>query len=170
MEMGGRAWDLLWEAGRTHGIVAAGGGCFDSLRLEKGYRLWGQDLNIEHDPFEAGIGFAVRMSKPAFQGKAALERMRERGPSHRLSAIVFDDPATVVMGKEPVRGPDGEVVAYVTSANYGYSVGRGIAYAYLPVALTEPGTSVGIEYFDVVHPARVADEPLFDPAGERLRV
>jgi glycine cleavage system aminomethyltransferase T len=136
--------------------------------LEKGYRLWGQDLSIEHDPFEAGIGFAVRMSKAGFQGKAALERIRERGPSHRLSALVMDDPSAVVMGKEPVRGPDGEVVAYVTSASYGYSIGRGIAYAYLPVPLAEPGMVVGIEYFDVVLPAHVAAEPLWDPAGERL--
>ena len=169
MEMGERAWDLLWEAGRSYGIIAAGGGCFDSLRLEKGYRLWGQDLNIEHDPVEAGLGFAVRMSKPEFQGKAALERIRERGPSHRLSAMVFDDPSAVVMGKEPIHGPDGDVVAYVTSANYGYSIGRGIAYGYLPIALALPGTAVGIEYFDVVHPARVTAEPLWDPSGERLR-
>jgi dimethylglycine oxidase len=169
MEMGERAWDLLWDAGRAHGVVAAGGGCFDSLRLEKGYRLWGQDLNIEHDPFEAGIGFAVRMSKLDFQGRDALERIRHRGSTHRLSAMVFDDPRSVVMGKEPVRDASGDVVAYVTSANYGYSIGRGIAYAYLPVELAEPGTEVGIEYFDTLLPATVSAEPLWDPAGERLR-
>src|SRR5205823_9486036 len=63
MSMGARAWDLLWGAGREHGIVAAGGGAFDSLRLEKGYRLWGQDIHTEHDPFEAGLGFAVRWTR-----------------------------------------------------------------------------------------------------------
>ena len=69
--VGGRPRRTAWSP--------AGGGAFDSLRLEKGYRLWGQDINIEHDPFEAGIGFAVRMSKRDFQGQAALERDRARG-------------------------------------------------------------------------------------------
>ena len=82
--MGDRAWDLLWEAGREHGIVAAGSGAFDSLRLEKGYRLWGQDIHTEHDPFEAGLGFAVRMDKGDFQGRAALEAI-QRSRSLRTS-------------------------------------------------------------------------------------
>ncbi len=168
MEMGERTWDLLWDAGLGHGIIAAGGGAFDSLRLEKGYRLWGQDLSIEHDPFEAGVGFAVRMSKPEFQGKAALEAKLGAGQTHRLSAIVFDDPSVVVMGKEPIRA-DGHVVAYVTSASYGYSIGRGIVYGYLPAELAVEGTPVEVEYFDTRSPARVAPEPLWDPKGERLR-
>ena len=71
------------RAGST-GIVAAGSGAFDSLRLEKGYRLWGQDINPEHDPFEAGLGFAVRMDKGEFQGRAALERSWTAG--HRTSS------------------------------------------------------------------------------------
>ncbi|MGZ8586029.1 MAG: GcvT family protein, partial [Actinomycetota bacterium] len=70
--MGDRAWDLLWEAGREHGLIAAGLGAFDTLRLEKGYRLWGQDIHTEHDPLEAGLGFAVRWDKD-FQGREALE-------------------------------------------------------------------------------------------------
>ncbi len=77
--MGQRAWDVLWEAGQPHGIVAAGGGAFDSLRLEKGYRLWGQDIHTEHDHFEAGLGFAVRMNKGEFQGREALQRKLDRG-------------------------------------------------------------------------------------------
>ena len=72
--MGDRAWELLWGAGREHGLVAAGLGAFDTLRLEKGYRLWGQDIHTEHDPFEAGLGFAVKMDKGAFQGREALDR------------------------------------------------------------------------------------------------
>ena len=76
--MGDRIWELLWEAGREHGLIAAGGGAFDSLRLEKGYRLWGQDIHTEHDPFEAGLGFAVRWDKE-FQGKTALEAIRDAG-------------------------------------------------------------------------------------------
>src|SRR4029077_812172 len=115
-EMGQRLWDAVWEAGRGHGLTGAGLGAFDSLRFEKGYRLWGQDLSIEHDPFAAGIGFAVRMEKPDFNGKVALQRVVEEGPLELLSCLTFDDPSTVVMGKEPVWA-DGRMVSYLTSAN-----------------------------------------------------
>jgi glycine cleavage system aminomethyltransferase T len=165
--MGGRVWGLLWRAGREHGLVAAGLGAFDTLRLEKGYRLWGQDIHVERDPLSAGLGFAVRWSKE-FQGKAALEAIRERGVTRRLVPMLLDDPAAVVLGLEPVRA-DGAVVGYVTSAGYGYSIGRCIAYGYLPAELAGEGTKVEIEYFDERQPATVATEPLVDPKGERLK-
>jgi dimethylglycine oxidase len=166
--MGQRAWDVLWEAGQKHGIVGAGGGAFDSLRLEKGYRLWGQDIHTEHDPFEAGLGFAVRMEKGEFQGREALQRKLDRGLTAKLACITLDDPAAVVMGKEPIRH-DGRVVSYVTSAAYGYSIGRGIVYGYLPVDLAVEGTPVEVEYFGDRLAATVVAEPLWDPKGERLR-
>jgi glycine cleavage system aminomethyltransferase T/glycine/D-amino acid oxidase-like deaminating enzyme len=165
--MGRRVWDLLMDAGRDHGIVAAGGGAFDSLRLEKGYRLWGQDIDTERDPLSAGLGFAVRWDKE-FQGKAALERIRERGPERRLACITLDDPRAVVMGKEPIVH-DGRVVSYVTSAAYGYSVGRGVVYGYLPVDLAVESTPVEVEYFGSRLAATVTNEPLWDPKGERLK-
>ncbi|HET9250448.1 MAG TPA: FAD-dependent oxidoreductase [Actinomycetota bacterium] len=165
--MGQRAWDVLWEAGREHGIVAAGGGAFDSLRLEKGYRLWGQDIHTEHDPFEAGLGFAVRMDKE-FQGRAALQRILDEGSSEKLACLTLDDPTDVVMGKEPILH-DGRVVSYVTSAAYGYSIGRAIVYGYLPVELAVEGTPLEVEYFGDRLAATVAAEPLWDPKGERLR-
>jgi glycine cleavage system aminomethyltransferase T/glycine/D-amino acid oxidase-like deaminating enzyme len=166
--MGARAWELLWEAGRDRGLVAAGLGAFDTLRLEKGYRLWGQDIDTEHDPFEAGLGFAVKMDKGPFQGRDALQAALERGPSRKLACTTLDDPRHVVMGKEPIRA-GGRVVGYVTSAGYGYSVGRCVAYGYLPVELVVPGTKVEIEYFDERLPATVAEDPLWDPKGERLK-
>ncbi len=166
--MGDRAWGLLWEAGREHGLVAAGLGAFDTLRLEKGYRFWGQDIDIEHDPFEAGLGFAVRMDKEGFQGRVALERLLERGPTRKLACMTLDDPSAVVLGKEPIRS-DGRVVSYATSAGYGYSVGRCIVYGYLPVDLAVPGTAVEVEYVDERLPATVAEDPLWDPKGQRLR-
>ena len=165
IEMGARVWDLLWEAGREHGLIAGGLGAFDSLRLEKGYRLWGQDINTEHTPFEAGLGFAVKMDKD-FQGRDALRAKTE--PAERLACMTLDDPDVVVMGKEPILA-DGRVVSYVTSANYGYSIGRGIVYGYLPADLTEAGTPVEVQYFDQRIAATVAAEPLWDPRGERLR-
>jgi glycine cleavage system aminomethyltransferase T len=166
--MGDRLWELVWDAGRDHGLVAAGLGAFDTLRLEKGYRLWGQDIHTEHDPFEAGLGFAVKMDKGAFQGREALAAALERGSAERLACVTLDDPNAVVLGKEPIRS-EGRVVGYATSAGYGYSVGRCIVYGYLPAELAVPGTPVEVEYFDERLPATVAEDPLWDPKGERLR-
>ncbi len=92
----------------------------------------------------------------------------ERGPTRKLACMTLDDPAAVVLGKEPIRS-GGRVVGYATSAGYGYSVGRCIVYGYLPAELAVPGTPVEVEYFDERLPATVAEDPLWDPKGERLR-
>ncbi|MFJ8666515.1 FAD-dependent oxidoreductase [Streptomyces sp. NPDC093600] len=163
-DLGLRLWDTLWEAGREHGVIAAGRSAFNSLRLEKGYRSWGHDMTAEDTPYEAGVGFAVRMDKGDFVGRAALEKAGE--PRRRLTALLLDDPASVVLGKEPVH-VGGRPAGYVTSASYGYTLGRCIAYAWLPPLAS--GTAVHIEYFGEKVPATVADEPLFDPGMSRLR-
>jgi glycine cleavage system aminomethyltransferase T len=167
--MGRRAWDVLWQAGREHGLVAAGAGAFDSLRLEKGFRLWGQDIDTEHDPLSAGLGWAVRWDKD-FRGRVALEAIRDGGgPEQRLTCMTLDDDRAVVVGKEPIWHGD-RVVSYVTSANYGYSIGRGIVYGYLPAELAVEGTPLEVEYFGERLAATVASEPLWDPKGERQKV
>ncbi|WP_455361793.1 GcvT family protein [Streptomyces sp. SYSU K21746] len=166
-DMGLKLWDTLWEAARPHGGIAAGRGAFNSLRLEKGYRSFGTDMTFEHDPYEAGVGFAVKTDKGEFLGRTALER-RAGSVRRRLSCLTIDDPRAVVMGKEPVY--DGErPVGYVTSAAYGYTIGKGIAYAWLPAELATTGRTLHIGYFDQLVAARVADEPLFDPFMSRLR-
>ncbi|WP_328929586.1 FAD-dependent oxidoreductase [Streptomyces sp. NBC_00190] len=163
-DLGLRLWDTLWEAGREHGVIAAGRSAFNSLRLEKGYRSWGHDMTDEDTPYEAGLGFAVRMDKGDFVGRAALKQAGE--PRRKLTALLLDDPAAVVLGKEPVYA-GGLPAGYVTSASYGYTLGRCVAYAWLP-PLTA-GTPVHIEYFGEKVPATVADEPLFDPGMSRIR-
>jgi dimethylglycine oxidase len=167
-DLGLRLWDLLWEAGQPLGVIAGGRGAFSGLRLEKGYRMWGTDMTTEHDPYEAGLGFAVKPDKGDFIGSEALERRREEGLRRRLACLVLDDPGVVVMGSEPVWG-GGAAVGYVTSAAYGYSVGKSIAYAWLPPELAEEGTEVEIQYFGERHGATVSKEPLFDPAMKRMR-
>ncbi|GAA3143259.1 GcvT family protein [Nonomuraea roseoviolacea] len=163
-DMGLKLWDTLWEAGRDHGVIAAGRGAFTSLRLEKGYRSFGTDMTFEHDPYEAGLGFAVKLDKGDFIGREAL-LARKESVTRRLTCLLTDE---VVMGKEPVY--DGErPVGYVTSAAYGYTIGKGIAYAWLPASLADPGQAVQIGYFDRRVDAVVAEEPLFDPAMTRLR-
>ena len=106
-ELGRRLWDTLWDAGRSLGAVACGGAAYDSLRLEKGYRLWGQDIDEEHDPYEAGLGWAVRLGKDAdFIGRDAAAAVAERGVTRRLCCLVTDDPAVMLVGKEPLLDGD----------------------------------------------------------------
>ena len=165
-EFGLRLWDTIWDAGRGHGLVAGGYKAIDSLRLEKGYRVWGSDITADDTPDEAGLGFAVRRDKD-FLGKEALLARPE--PERRLACLTLADPRAVALGSEPVRVA-GELVGRVTSGGFGYTVGRSIAYAYLPAASSEPGTSVEVEIFGEWVAGEVAAEPLYDPGGERLRV
>ncbi|MFC7327114.1 GcvT family protein [Marinactinospora rubrisoli] len=170
-DLGLRLWDVLWRAGERHGAVAAGRSAFNSLRLEKGYRAAGVDMTTEHDPYEAGLGFAVRPDKGDFVGRTALLDRADREPARRLTCLTMDDRSHVVMGAEPVY-PDrsgGAVVGYVTSAAYGYTIDRPIAYAWLPAALAAAGTRVYVEYFGERRAATVAAEPLVDPEMARIR-
>jgi 4-methylaminobutanoate oxidase (formaldehyde-forming) len=159
-------WDALWEGGRPHCLVAGGYKAIDSLRLEKGYRVWGSDITPEDTPYEAGLGFAVKLDKGDFVGREALVGAEE--PERRLVCLVLDEPRAVALGSEPVR-IDGELVGRVTSGGYGYTVERSIAYAYVPARHAEPGRAVEVEIFGEGVGGKVAPEPLFDPAGERLR-
>ncbi len=131
-EYGATLWGNLWTAGQEHGLVAAGYRAIDSLRLEKSYRVWGSDLTAETTPYEAGLGFCVKLDKPGgFLGRDAL--VAKRGQTdRRLRAITLADAEQVVLGAEPVR-IDGAVAGRVTSGGYGYTVDKSIAYAYLPM-------------------------------------
>src|SRR6187200_287000 len=164
-EFGIALWDTIWEAGQPHGLVAGGYRAIDSLRLEKGYRVWGADITPEDTPFEAGLGFAVKLDKDEFVGRDALAESRE--PERRLRCLTLEDSRAIALGSEPVRIGD-DLVGRVTSGGYGYTVGRSIAYAYLP-GEHDVGTDVAVEIFGEWVPGVVADEPLFDPAGEKIR-
>lgn len=169
-EYGLKLWDTLWEAGQAHGITAVGGAAFDSLRLEKGYRLWGAEIHTEYNPLEAGIGFAVRLNKGDFMGRAALEKIKATGLKRKLCCLVFDDPSTAIVGKEPILTEDvQQVLGYVTSANYGYTIKQSLAYGYLPLNHATPGNKVQVYYFGNHYPATVTVEPLYDPANLKLK-
>ena len=165
-EFGLRLWDVIWEAGREHGLAAGGYRAIDSLRLEKGYRVWGTDITPDETPFEAGLGFAVKLDKSDFLGRDALATAAP--PERRLACLVLADPRSVALGSEPVR-IEGELVGRVTSGGFGYTVQRSIAYAYVPAEHAVAGTAVEVEIFGVWVPGAVAAEPLHDPAGERIR-
>ena len=160
-EYGAGLWRTLWEAGRPHGLIAAGYRAIDALRLEKGYRVWAADITPDESPLEAGLGFCVRDDKE-FIGSDALGE-----PERRLRCLVLEDPRSVVLGNEPVR-VGGEISGRVTSGGYGYAVERSIAYAYLPRTV-DIGTSVEVDIFGRWVTGEVATEPLFDPGSDRLR-
>jgi glycine cleavage system aminomethyltransferase T/glycine/D-amino acid oxidase-like deaminating enzyme len=168
-EYGLGLWRALWEAGQEHGIVAGGYRAIDSLRLEKGYRVWGADITPDETPYEGGVGFCVKLDKEGgFLGREALVEAKDAGPRTRLCCLTLEDPHSIALGNEPVR-IDGEVRGRVTTGGYGYTVERSIAYAYLPPDSAEPGTAVEVEIFGSWVAGEVAAEPLFDPKGERVR-
>jgi glycine cleavage system aminomethyltransferase T/glycine/D-amino acid oxidase-like deaminating enzyme len=168
-EYGLTLWDAVWNAGAEHGIVAGGYRAIDALRLEKGYRVWGADVTPEDTPYEAGLGFAVRLDKQSpFVGRDALRAVKAEGITRRLRAIVLADARSVAQGSEPVR-IDGEIVGRVTSGAYGFRVERSIAYAYVPADRAEVGRVVEIEVFGEWVPGEIVRDPLYDPAGAAIR-
>jgi 4-methylaminobutanoate oxidase (formaldehyde-forming) len=168
-EYGRALWSRLWSAGREHGLVAGGYRAIDALRLEKGYRVWSSDITPEETPYEAGLGFAVRLEKGVdFIGRDALLAAKAAGPKKRLRCLVLDDARSVALGNEPVR-VDGRIVGRVTSGGYGFSVERSIAYAYLPPDQAAIGMRGDVEVFGEWIGFEVAREPLWDPEGARIR-
>jgi glycine cleavage system aminomethyltransferase T/glycine/D-amino acid oxidase-like deaminating enzyme len=168
-EYGLGLWRALWEAGRPHGLVAGGYRAIDSLRLEKGYRVWGADITPDETPYEGGLGFCVKLDKEGgFIGRGALIEAADRGPRACLCCLTLDDPRSVALGNEPVQ-VGGEVAGRVTTGGYGYTVERSIAYAYLPPERAAPGTEVEVEIFGRWIPGEVSSEPLLDPDGRRVR-
>jgi glycine cleavage system aminomethyltransferase T len=163
-------WDDIWSAGREFDMIAAGMGAMDSMRLEKGYRLWGADVYTEYSPYEAGLGWTVKLKKSAdFIGKSACIALKEKGLKKKLTCLTLDNPAATLFGYEPIFNDDGIPIGYVTTSNYGYSVGKTIAYGYLPIEYTQPGTELKVEYFDKFYTATVAKEPLFDAKNSRVK-
>jgi 4-methylaminobutanoate oxidase (formaldehyde-forming) len=159
-------WDTLMKAGVPHGLVPAGYKAIESLRLEKGYRVWGSDVTSADNPFEAGLGFAVRLDKDDFIGKEALLTAGE--PTRRLVGLVLDDPRAIALGSEPVR-IDGQTVGRVTSGGYGYTVERSLAYAYVPASAAVSGQRVEVVVFGRSIGADVVTESFFDPTNVRVR-
>jgi glycine cleavage system aminomethyltransferase T/glycine/D-amino acid oxidase-like deaminating enzyme len=167
-EYGLRLWDILFTAGKSHGLIAAGRAAFNALKLEKGYRTFGADFSSEHDPFEAGLGHTIDWKKQDdYIGKAALSKIAKQKQTKKLRCLTIDDGRSVVMGKEPIF-LNGKATGYVTSAAFGYTVRKPIAYAWLPSSVAE-GTNVEIEYFGKRIRATVTEEPLYDPRDSKLR-
>ncbi len=162
-------FDAVWEAGQKHGLKPFGMFALDSLRLEKGYRAWKQDLSTDYTVLQGGLERFVKWDKPEFKGKAALQNEKQQGVKKRFVTLVvdageFDAPYMSTLWH------DGKIVGETTSGGFGYRVDKSIALGMLRADLAEPGTEVEVEIFGERHKAIVQkDEPLWDPKNERLR-
>lgn len=160
-------WEKIIEAGKDVGLIPCGYRAIESLRLEKGYRAWAGEINTETNPYEAGLSFAVSLKKENFHGKRAAINAK-KNQSRKLVAITFDDITSVPFGSEPIR-IDNKIVGRIKSGGQGYTINKAIAYAYLPIELSAPGTAVDIELFGAWSHGVIASEPLFDATNERIR-
>lgn len=165
-EHGDTLWTALREAGRDQGIVGIGDGAITTLSGEKGYRMWGWDLDASHNPYEANLGHTVDM-ETEFIGKAALQRALDAGIDRKIACMTLDDASTVAAVGDEVLA-DGERIGEVVRSEYGYSVGESIAFAYLPSEYATADTRLELESEDASHAATVREEPLFDAESERM--
>jgi len=165
-EYAAHVYDRLWEAGQAFGIANVGYRAIDTLRMEKGYLYWSSDITPDYSPFEAGLGFRVSLKKGDFIGRDALVRAKAEGPKQRLCTFTLERFAGAVGGECILR--DGKVLGVTTSANFGHTIGKPIAYGYIP---TEEAAHrhVTIEVFGEPIPATRHDGPLYDPKNERLK-
>ena len=185
MEQGQRLWDIIWEAGQEHDIRPVGMGVYGTTgRMEKGYRLYGHELELEYTPAEAGLTFHGVKSTD-FIGKEAYAQALDEENTATLCTLSVDDHAPddgerrFMLGNEPILDPDGDVIvdeegrrSYVTSAGTGPSVGKHLLMGYLPPEYAEEGQQLSVEYFDQQYPVTVeivGSKPLFDPSNERIR-
>ena len=168
-------YTALIEAGAEFGLRAAGYYAIDSLRMEKGYRAWGADVTPDYTPYEAGLGFAVRLDKGVdFIGREALMRQKEAGITRRLVQFTLEDPDAIAFGKELILR-DGEAVGEVTSAAYGHTLGRAVAMGYVKNAdgvADREFIETGRYEIDIAGERFAATahlRPPYDAKGERIR-
>jgi len=166
-------YDKLWAAGEDHGIIDFGIYAMDSMRLEKCYRSWKQDLSNDYSMLEGALERFVKLDKPAFIGRDALLGEQRTGSAQRFVPLLLEDrPAGETSGdainlSSVWKG--GERIGFVTSGGFGHRIGRSIALATLRTDCAAEGTEVEVEVLGERRAATVAREPLYDPQNTRLR-
>jgi 4-methylaminobutanoate oxidase (formaldehyde-forming) len=170
----GDVFDALMAAGKKYAIRPVGYRALESLRLEKGYRAWGSDITPNDTPFEAGLGWAVKLKKNAdFLGRPALEAIATKPLGKRLACFTVDDPEIVLLGRETILR-NGEPVGYLTSGGFGYTVGKPIGYGYVRNAAGVSDDYLASGSYELVVAmertrAKIHMGPLYDPAGARVK-
>ncbi len=159
----------IYDALIDHGVKPFGMYALDSLRLEKSYRAWKGDLSTDYTVLQGGLARFVDWNKPEFTGRAALLAEKQRGVSKRFVTLVVE-AGTCDAPYMSTIWHDSEVVGETTSGGWGHRIGKSIALGMLRNDLGEPGTIVEVEIYGQRYKARVQeDQPLWDPANERLR-
>ncbi len=153
-----------WDQFLAAGAKACGLGARDSLRLEMGYPLNGNDLSPERTPIEAGLGFFCDLTKGDFIGREILVRQKENGPAMKLTAIRYLDKGAPPRAHYPVVSSDGAVIGELASGVLSPSLMTGIGMAYLPADHSKIGTPLGIEVRGKVFPAEVVKKPFYKPS------
>ncbi|QYK40649.1 MAG: GcvT family protein [Paracoccaceae bacterium] len=165
-------FEALMQAGAGPGMRLAGLHALDCCRIEKAFRHWGHDITDEDHALEAGLGHAVRSTKPGFIGRDAVLRRRDEGLRRRMVQLRLKDPAVMLYHNEGLVR-DGRIVGPVTSAAYGHWLGGAIALGYVPcageTAADVLASAYEIEVAGVRHAAEVSLVPMYDPKGERMR-
>jgi 4-methylaminobutanoate oxidase (formaldehyde-forming) len=167
-EQAGQLWDTLLAAGQPYGLEPAGYKAIDSLRLEKGYRYWSADITPTDNPYEAGLGFCVRLNKGDFIGREALLKIKAEGAQRRLCTLTVAGEPGLLYGGEAVYVSN-KIVGRLRSGGYGYTVGHNIGLAYLPLELAQADAALEVEIFGERVSARVAADVLYDSQGRNLR-
>ena len=184
IEQGARLWDILWEAGQSHGMVPVGIGVYGTTgRLEKGYRAYGAELETEYNVVEAGMQ-TKKLKDADFIGRAAHLAHREAAPAALLCTLTVDDHTSstgekrYMLGREPILTLDGNPIvdshgrrSYVTSAGSAPSLGKHVLMAYLPPEHSAVGTKLLVEYLGEQYPCTVGSNTtagLFDPTNTRI--
>ncbi len=152
-------WDQIMEAGDEFGLEPAGLGARDTLRLEMGFALYGNDITADTHPLEARMGWLTKMDKEDFVGKEALEKVKENGLKRKLMGLQIDEPRKVPRSGYSVHTADGETIGHVTSGTQSITLGKGIALAYISLPYTEPGTDIFVKIRKDHIPATVVKPP-----------
>jgi len=176
-EQAEHVYDRLVEAGREYGLRHAGLKALSSLRMEKGYRDYGHDIDNTDTVLEAGLGFAVALDKPGgFTGRDAVVAQKAAGPlTRRLVQVLLTDPEPLMFHAEVVRR-DGAEVGYLRAASYGWTLGAAVGLAMVDSggpAVDQAWLDDGewtVQIGDRIVPARVSLRPLYDPANQRIRM
>jgi len=161
---GVKLWNAVMQQSNQVGAVPAGRSALTSLRLEKGYRAWGSDMSREDTPTSAGLDFAVRNDGEHL----GLAESSARSTNRRLRTLSLTDIETVPTVGQPIS-MQGKTVGYITSAEFGWSVGHPVALGWLPAEVSE-GDAVQISCAGATINAVVAPDAVFDPTGSRIRV
>ncbi|MEM1024066.1 MAG: glycine cleavage system aminomethyltransferase GcvT [Myxococcota bacterium] len=157
-EVAGQVWDLLMERGVDLGVTPAGLGARDSLRLEMCFPLYGNDITEDENPYEAGLGWVVKLDKEGgFVGREALAAVKSEGPRRRLAPIVVSGRGIPRAGYAILSGD--ESVGRVTSGTMGPSVQQGIGLAYVPKGLAKAGTALNMDVRGRSVPVEVVKRP-----------